>query len=504
MNKTNYFLALLLLIAFNLSAQTTSFDSSFGSGGRATHQNPLILFDDYGTCLAYQPDNKILVGLSSGGVLRILPSGEIDSSFAENGFFTNPLCEGALEIICLPDGKILYSGINYNQEARLYRINPDGQPDSTFGTNGVARVFVFNNDISNSIRSMTDMIVQPDGKVLFITTNGDIEPKYQTLVRLKENGSLDPEFGNSGRQKFYGDQGQILDHAELAIKGNGEILVGFEIAQNGQKKILVSRFTPTGQLDTTFGNNGFIPVDNGTIHKMIIPDPEHFLVFGQDFDSIQLPTLYKYWNDGNLDSSFAINGIAHIPGNSFVGNSNKCKAFLQSDGKILVMYGFKNLLRFNSDGSMDTSLGINGLLPRPTLQDQFIDAMQQPDGKIIATTYYAPEPDTNVISILRYLDSNFVGSIEAFSPTSTVLLYPNPVSSNEFTIAYELPEITNVNMTLISLTGQLVIQLNFPSQEAGRHEKVISLPMDIPSGYYILNIQTQHGDTNVKVLIVHH
>lgn len=117
-----------------------SVDIGFGDQGKKVlERGPLESFVD----VAVQNDNRILytaytnnsAGLGYMGRLNI--DGSTDNSFGQDGTVAS---EGTL-IIQQPDSKILVAGnrrnIRNNTEAVLKRYAADGQPDVSFGNNGV-------------------------------------------------------------------------------------------------------------------------------------------------------------------------------------------------------------------------------------------------------------------------------------------------------------------------------------------------------------------------------
>ena len=127
-------------------------------------------------------------------------------------------------------------------------------------------------------------------------------------------------------------------------------------------------------IDTSFGSNGSVLTENMTGGKPIIVDGDKFISVG----SITLSTvpyvytavLAKYNSDGSLDSSFGNNGLV----NTVVEYRNTCRdVVLQSDNKILVAgeynpttpdgaggrYGY--LARYESNGDLDVTYADNGI-----------------------------------------------------------------------------------------------------------------------------------------------
>jgi uncharacterized delta-60 repeat protein len=126
-------------------------------------------------------------------------------------------------------------------------------------------------------------------------------------------------------------------------------------------------------VDTNFGTNGLTVYDGGDYDRgfglAIQPDGKILVsgvrttLIGSDSD-YDIP-LIRFNTDGSLDTEFGQNGIA------IFANDLREQSFdlaIQDDGKILVVgeSGDNNdwalvVLRFNTDGSEDTSFGAGGL-----------------------------------------------------------------------------------------------------------------------------------------------
>ena len=175
-------------------------DSSFADNGNFrlhfgdTYDIPWDVEVDYngqivmaGTSF-YYPLWKILV-------LKLTPDGKVDSTFGTNGHIYTSFKNDYAELYGMaiqPDNKIVVTGYTAtgaftDYEFYAARYHPDGTPDSTFGDQGVVY-----------LPSMegTDIVINPDGKITICAFNFSSEST--TLIRLLENGQLDPDFGASG------------------------------------------------------------------------------------------------------------------------------------------------------------------------------------------------------------------------------------------------------------------------------------------------------------------
>lgn len=127
-----------------------------------------------------------------------------------------------------------------------------------------------------------------------------------------------------------------------------------------------------GTLDETFGDSGkvIISISNGldVAEAVAIQSDQKIVVVGRGFYSTtgQDFVVIRCNSDGSLDSSFGNNGIVNtdVQGNSYDGAYD---LVIQPDGKILVGgYSEKNndkratLLKYDIDGVLDTTFGNGG------------------------------------------------------------------------------------------------------------------------------------------------
>jgi uncharacterized delta-60 repeat protein len=188
-------------------------------------------------------------------------------------------------------------------------------------------------------------------------------------------GTLDPTFGNGGTVTTNFANGSAgVGGFELA---NGDIVAVAQVdfVDNGGTGIGLVRYTSTGALDTTFGTNG---ITNTTFASFTF-DPFGFavqkngdiLVAGEAISSagqIQFG-LARYTSSGILDATFGNSGLV----TTVVGTRVDVPTamLLQPNGKI-VMAGFEvaqegvapgkmSMVRYNSNGSLDTTFGTGGI-----------------------------------------------------------------------------------------------------------------------------------------------
>lgn len=152
-------------------------------------------------------------------------------------------------------------------------------------------------------------------------------------------------------------------------------------------------YAQNGTLDLAFGNNGLVTTTTGedqeVFYSIIEVDNNKVLAAG---GANYIATLIRYNQDGSIDTSFGTNGILEL---DFGGTREEIEDMIrQPDGKILITAESKNtnddydfiVARLNEDGSYDTSFGNNGIsvISYGSSTDERPNAITlAPDGKII-------------------------------------------------------------------------------------------------------------------------
>lgn len=247
-----------------------SLDTGFGSGGEVT--GALTAGDDTLGSLILESDGSLLVGAtldtagdasSTAALIHYEPDGSLDIGFGTGGVLDLPSVPVGfgVNVVQQPDGKLLFlvGGGEHDGVGNLsevIRLDADDQPDPTFGTDGVAEF--------PDPEFIYDAIVQPDGKIL-ISGNDDIDGDgdlVATVTRLDADGSLDTTFGDDGSVTLDESEDSSLDW--LMLLGDGKILaIGNLFDPFGSDGgTLAACLLPDGSLDPSFAGGG-IEVLNG-------------------------------------------------------------------------------------------------------------------------------------------------------------------------------------------------------------------------------------------------
>lgn len=334
----------ILLSRFNTDG---SADVTFSEDGIQTTD---LGAEEYVYGLAIQGDNKIVVSGSTCEVnaacdlflARYTPDGNLDPTFDHDGIFmlksagnSHYYTLGGLAI--RPNGKIVVTAIlaptHSNYPGIVLQVNKNGSLDRNFGTHGLAT-------LRASGFSGTDLLLQPDGKIVII---GGVMLKSHlnnsAIVRLAANGSgLDKKFGNRGVQvtDFGGDNGAT----SVALSPDKKIVLTAWSWVNGYEGFHVARYKSNGSLDTTFNGSGIVTTDitpdadDAAYDALVQPDGKIVAVGSTNIYGLARDiVLVRYNSDGSLDTSFSTDGLVTI---NYYSQDYGYSIAAQADGKYVI------------------------------------------------------------------------------------------------------------------------------------------------------------------------
>jgi uncharacterized delta-60 repeat protein len=358
-----------------------------------------------------------------------------DPDFGTNqGYTVSTINTGAtedepFELVRQPDGKFVapgksYNGPSHNTDFTVIRWNADGTQDTSFGTNGWARV-----DFFGGIDEALSVALQPDGKILVAGTtfNTSNNTSDMGLARFNSDGTLDTTFATYGAPgvaalDFTGGAEQALG---ILLLPDGKIMLGGYTTINGRPfDFALARYNADGSLDTTFGLQGRVATDIGGGQDIIVrlrlqPDGK-IVAGGMSYDTTAKNMDYavaRYLPNGQLDPTFSPAGKAGVETLDFSGGNDIGFAItLRWDGKI-IMGGFTynpttdfdmGIAQFNSNGTLDTSFasyGKAGVVSTDFggLYDQALYLAIQPDAKILAVGHTVSPTTGFDFALARYL-----------------------------------------------------------------------------------------------------
>lgn len=272
------------------------------------------------------------------------------------------------------DGKIIVLGSLKSPCQQAYgcwslamlRLMPDGSPDVSFGTSGVASA-----DFGTKDSGSTLLRILSDGRILILgfaeRDVGNELNEYFALAKYLPNGQPDADFGSAGKV-FVGFGGHSGIPYGLMVLPDGKLLV----SGIGNWQGALVRLHANGMTDATFGIQGKVVIDVGanasSFHRTTPLADGRFLATGYycfyafaEFPVCNQLTM-RYLPDGSLDPSFA-NGGRGFPEYWGLGGAFTV-VDVDANGRILgLMAEPPRFVRFNSDGSWDRAFGSDGWLP---------------------------------------------------------------------------------------------------------------------------------------------
>jgi uncharacterized delta-60 repeat protein len=207
------------------------------------------------------------------GVASAAP-GDLDPSFGGTGKVLFPPGveqDKANDMLIQPDGKIVLvgsaivsMGANGRSDYAIRRLNPNGSPDTGFGTGGLALVD-FNVDDKTPANSASAVALQPDGKIIVVGSTGKSTGTLASAARLNKDGSLDNTFGPGGDE----GSGRVVliqqqEATDVAVDSSGRILVAgpwsnSALFQTGPDFSVIS-LNGDGSVDSGFNGGSANPV----------------------------------------------------------------------------------------------------------------------------------------------------------------------------------------------------------------------------------------------------
>ncbi len=495
-------LLLLVCSTSTLRAQDIFLDPAFGSGGKVFTAMGNI--GDQANAIAIQPDGKILYGghtrstltSSDFAIARCNPDGSVDTTFGVGGkaiTYIENQSEGK-SLAIQQDGRIILGG-HSSWYINLARYLSDGKPDSSFGEAGTI-ITDLEGYYAESCRSV---LIQPDGKIIVAgyASHFSNDKQFLILLRYHTNGTRDSTFGINGVTI-----GRKMHCHSAALQNDGKIVLG----GSSDNHFTAVRYLTNGIIDSSFGVNGEVatPIGLSSEARSLLIQPDGKIVLGgYSFKEVLTIAfaLSRYHPSGNLDSSFGTGGI--VTHQLSLPKSWAYTIGLQQDGKIISGgYSIDSsvsafaLARYQNNGDLDHSFGINGevITPLSATYSQGTSLGIQNDGRIIMGGY-AHIGSKLEMALVRYKSTGNSGVEESGNLVMECTSYPNP-AGNSVTISFQTKPV-DACLTLYTMKGEVIKTMSTIT------EQKITLPLHgMPSGTYFLHLTERNKLIAVKKLII--
>ena len=417
-------------------------DSSFSNDGIVSVD--LTGQTDKAYSLAIQPDGKIVVtGYADSGpnfdiyIERFNTDGTLDTSFSNDGIQTTAIGidkDKSYALVLQPDGKIVIVGstkVGGDFNMAFVRYLTNGDLDSSFGTDGITSV-----SLSNGNDPAYSVFLQPDGKIVAAGY-----AQYDLgVVRLTSNGIPDSTFDFDGIAKEHIGSTFTKAHA-CVLQPDGKIVVAGSV-NSGNDDIMILRLNSNGSLDSTFHSNGiYVLADTASyaIANALVLQPNGKIILSgftistdsllEDFITIRFNT------DGTIDSTFGENGNGIVLTDFDSAYEEAYSVLIDSSARIIVAgSSLKNNERdfaiafYTTDGIVDTSLTPSGKITMDVYNgnDYGHDIAVTPSGKLIECGFSARPAGTDISLVQFRVDT---------IPHDTVIINSTEnISENDFNV----------------------------------------------------------------------
>ena len=327
-------------------------------------------------------------GSGGSGSIFIPARGEIDDSFNSSGYQVLDVITGnhgfGRSLGIQSNGKILLVGYcGSPKDFCIVRFNSDGSIDTDFGSSGKVITNVSNNDNALSLK------VLPDDRIMLGGYCDDNSGNFYFCYARYDSDGTNQTFGyvnNIGGPDS--DYAMSLVVESMGDKFNpGKFLLGGHC----NDQFCIARLDFSGSFDNSFNSSGYvikdIPTTASDIGQSLVLQPDGKILLGGYCDNKFC--IARFNSNGSLDTASFGSGNGYVVQDISTGSDIGNSLALQPDGKILLGGTCDNkfcVARFNSDGSSDTTFGTGGyfILDIPSSNpDNARSLLLQPDGKIL-------------------------------------------------------------------------------------------------------------------------
>jgi uncharacterized delta-60 repeat protein len=464
-------MTVLLTTNNTLAAPPGTLDPNFSGNGVALADfNPL---DASALAVLQQTDGKIVSAGYSAPVgspdstlvlARYNTNGALDTSFSGDGVMQVNMADGILAAAVnqLSSGKLVTVGwvreMGSSDAMAIVRTNSNGTLDTSFSSDGVAVITAGN----ASVRGYA-MTARADGSVLAAgcTDLGGATSDDFLLANVNSVGVLDLNFGDGGSTITDIGGGTDCAYGTIKQKDGRIVLLGeADILRNGvasqrfwcgalskQWRALDKSFSGDAKASTEFRAN-----DNAVARAGMQQKDGRLVVVGSSAPSTgggnRDFAVARFLANGSLDNSFGGDGrvLTDIDGGVDVATG----VIQQWDGKLLVAGtsdGDGVLVRYNSNGTLDTSFGVGGILITSLSGGLVVNGMAlQGDGQVVVAGH-SFSAGREIMATLRYLFDDDDNDTILDVSDNCQFMSPTPIKK----ITTPMSLVMSVMMTMITM-----------------------------------------------------
>jgi len=248
------------------------------------------------------------------------------------------------------------------------------------------------------------------------------------------SGDLDAGFGTGGSVTIPISGTNQIGRA-VTIQPDGKLIIaGYDNWNTGNSDLILARYNSDGVLDTTFGASGVVTTslstgDDTAYAVAVQPDGKIVAAGLSTQGGVNIAAVVRYNTDGSLDTSFGAGGVVTTslqPDGAFL-----LSVVVLGDGRIIVGGGAVPpssssapntflLIRYQANGALDTTLGGSGVVTTaiPGGDATSWGMAVQSDGKVLLGGYVRPPSGFTDFALARY---NTDGSLDTAFGTGGIV-----------------------------------------------------------------------------------
>jgi len=257
-------------------------------------------------------------------------------SFYELDFSTSYYNTEVSKVLVLSSGKIMCIGKRGNSANMLIRLNSNGSIDNTYGTNGIYDWNFMGGSYSrihDAVELSTGKLLVAGSE--YDASNNNLETAF--VARINADGTIDNTFGTGGLVKVTLGQNNKASYINsIALASTGDIIaagIGYwtsspwDIGKGGIVKI-----SSDGVVDNTFGPY-YLNADYSGFNKVIVTSTDEIIAGGYATISSVSSSAFVFMSlSGALNTNVDLDGIitsSNLPRPSIEDFT------LQQDGKLI-------------------------------------------------------------------------------------------------------------------------------------------------------------------------
>ncbi len=444
-------------------------------------------------------------------VARYLPNGALDETFGDNGVTTTFFGTSdakARSVTIQQDGSIVVAGIGMvdgNEVFTLARYNDKtGRLDETFNGTGFVHT-----RIGLGWCGAHAVAMHTEGRIIAAGYAQQGPDMVMAIVRYDNAGQPDPTFGANGIVTTQFSIGNDIAYA-LSVFGEDDIYIAGSSRRTGSNTdIAIARLKSSGELDGSFGTDGkFRHASIGTTNEwgygMTVQRDGKPVVVGATSNLLHDAIITRYTMRGELDTDFGNTGIVTRDFGVGADGGQAGAVIEQPDGKLLVA-GFHTsgntssfaLLRYLSNGIPDPEFGESGMVSTNFggSDDNGRAMALQPDGKILVAGQ-SHNGTQNRIAIARYNNPSVAGPSSVYaSQVASPKIVPNPFRTST-TLVFE-HDLVEPSVSLFNALGERVSCTTTYTA----NQLHVAAP-GLPTGIYVVLVVEPSGRRTVQTVAV--